>query len=220
MTNQGGGWVLIGAGRASNNDSGGWFGSNAESNTGYLVSSTYKTCPNNTIAKVSAEFVNYLMNGTASGWQNGNANNYLIINRISDATDGLGSIGNFGNGGVGDSVQGKITNDATFKWVQYIGGTTTDNSGLITGTGAFTRYSQNWLNGSITGATNAVNMVDNDWGGSNDWRRAFTWHWSGHGPWHGISAGSTVLGSGQGQSGGFTQGSEGHAIQYCHWFIR
>jgi hypothetical protein len=220
MTNLGGGWVLIGAGRASNNDGGGWFGSNAESNTGYLVSSTYKTCPNNTIAKVSSEFVNYLMNDTASGWQNGNANNYLVINRINDATDGLGSIANQGNSGFGDSVKGKITNTSQFLWVNHIGGTTTDQSGLITGTGAFTRYSQNWLNGSITGATNAANMVDNDWGGSNDWRRTFTWHWSGHGTWHGISSGSTVTGSGQGGNGGFTQGAEGHAIQYCHWFIR
>jgi hypothetical protein len=220
MTNQGGGWVLIGAGRASNNDGGGWFGSNAESNTNYLQLSTYKTCPNNTIAKVSSEFVNYLMNGTASGWQNGNANNYLIINRINDATDGMGSIANQGNGGFGDSMYAKITNDANFKWVQYIGGTTVNNSSLITGTGSFTRYTQNWLAGSTTGSPGAATTVDNDWGGSNDWRRWFTWHWSGHGDWHGISAGSSVTGSGQGGNGGFTNGGEGHAIQYCTWFIR
>jgi len=220
MTNQGGGWVLVGAGRASNDGNGGWFGSNAESNTGYLQSSTYKTCPNNTIAKVSSDFVNYLMNGTANGWQNGNSSNYLIINRINDATDGMGSIANQGNGGFGDSMYAKITNQSQFVWVNQIGETPTDQSGLVTGTGSFTRYSQNWLAGSTTGSPNAASTVDNDWGGSNDWRRWFTWHWSGHGSWHGISAGSTVTGSGQGGNGGFTNGSEGHAIQYCTWFAR
>ena len=216
MTNQGGGWVLIGAGRASNNDSGGWFGSNAESNTQFLTSSQYKACTNNTIAKVSSEFVNYLMNGTASGWQNGNANNYLIINRIHDATDGLGSIGNYGNNSVGDSVSLKITNQSQFVWINQIGRATAIDDQTVTGSGTVNRYTQNWLAGGAASWTNSNLNISP----TNDHTRWFSWHWNSHGAWHGISAGTNVAGSGSGGTGGFTNSNENHAIQYCHWFMR
>jgi len=223
MTNQGGGWVLIGAGRASNDNGGGWYGNNTGQNTSYLTSTAALTVPNNTIAKVSGDFVNCLMVGaTTGGWQNGKATNYLIMNRRHDATDGLGSIGNQGNGGTGDSFYLKITNQSTFTWVNQWGTSNQDNSpSAPTGTGDIIRYPNYWLAGSSTGRNSSGGQTfDNDNGGSNDWRRLFTWHWSGHGPWHGNSAGSTVTGSGQGGNGGFTNGSEGHAIQYSHVWAR
>ena len=101
---------------------------------------------------MSSEFVNYLMNGTANGWTNVNPNNALIVNRISNANDGYG--------GVGDSWKIKVTNDSD---VFVVGGLQTSSSVIqLTGTNNVGADSLNniWINaGSST--TNSYLIVGN-----------------------------------------------------------
>lgn len=202
MTNMGGGWVLIGKGRQSNDNAGGWFGTNNELSLSGLQQANAFSAG---ISKVSSSFVNFLMNGTASGWQNGNANNYLIANRISNATDGYS--------GIGDSATIKVTNQTTFAWVDQIGTTPTDG-GTNTGTGNMTAYTGIWAGGSARpGALTGASFRDNDFGSGNGTGRWFTWHWSGHGVHHGWSSGST-------ETRGFQNGSEAHAIQFVQLWAR
>lgn len=196
-----GGWVLIGKGRQSGDDSGGWFGTeNAISTTGLVSSNAFSAG----VSKVSSSFVNYLMNGTANGWQNSNANNYLVANRISNATDGYA--------GLGDSLYFKVTNNTQFKWVNQFGRSTpTDNSGAE-GTGTNKRYNGSWHSAGQYGNTEST-FADNYYGGPNSTNRSFTWHWSGHGSYHGWS-------SGNGETRGFQNGSESHAIQFVQLWAR
>jgi hypothetical protein len=200
MTNLGGGWVLIGKGRASTDNNSGWFGTNNElSVTGLQQANAFSAG----ISKVDQEFVNRLMNGTTSGWTNGNANNYMVVNRISNATDGFS--------GIGDSYYHKVTNQAQFNWVNQFGSTPTDQQ-PATGTGVNRRYAGIWLTGGQT-AGDASNFIDNDFGSNNGTARLFTWHWSGHGALHGWSSGSTEF---RGQQ----NGSEGHALQFVQLWAR
>jgi len=202
MTRLGGGWVLIGKGRQSSDNSSGWFGTENELSISELQS-VYAF--NAGISKVSGSFVNYLMNGTASGWQNGNANNYLVANRINNAFDGYS--------GIGDSATIKVTNETTFKWVNQIGTTPTD-SGTNSGTGNMTAYTSTWAGGSArSGAISSASFRDNDFGSGNGTGRWFTWHWSGHGAFHGWSSGST-------ETRGFVNSTEAHAIQFVQLWAR
>ena len=200
MTNLGGGWVLIGKGRASTDNSGGWFGTNSELSVSGLQQANAFAAG---ISKVDQEFVNRLMNGTTSGWTNGNANNYMVANRISNASDGYS--------GIGDSFYHKVTNQAQFAWVNQFGSTPTDQQ-PATGTGVNRRYAGTWLSGGQTSG-DASNFIDNDFASSNGTARLFTWHWSGHGPWHGWSSGST-------ENRGLQNGSEGHALQFVQLWAR
>ena len=200
MTNQGGGWVLIGKGRQSSNNSSGWFGTESElAVTGLRMLTAF----GNDISKVSSSFVNYLMNGTANGWQNANANNYLIVNRINNASDGYN--------GIGDSYYHKITNQTAFAWINQFGSTGVDSQ-TASGTGVNRRYAGTWLSGGQT-STDASGFNDNDFGSGNGTARLFTWHWSGHGAYHGWSTGSS-------DSRGFLNASEGHALQFVHLWAR
>jgi hypothetical protein len=202
MTSLGGGWVLIGKGRQSSDNSSGWFGTENELSISELQS-IYAF--NAGISKVSSSFVNYLMNGTANGWQNGNANNYLVANRINNAFDGYL--------GIGDSATIKVTNETAFKWVNQIGTTPTD-SGTNSGTRNMTAYTSMWAGGSArAGAISGASFRDNDFGSGNGTGRWFTWHWSGHGAFHGWSSGST-------ETRGFVNGAEAHAIQFVHLWAR
>jgi hypothetical protein len=199
--NQGGGWVLIGKGRHATPDNSGWFGTDAALSTSGLTSANAATAG---ISKVSASFINYLMNGTASGWQSGNANNYLIGNRIGNAADGLG--------GVGDSFYLKVTNSNTFTWINQFGRAAVgDSNTASTGTGTITRYSGSWLGGTNSGSSST--FIDNDFGSNNGSGRIFTWHWGSHGVFHGWSSGSTEL-------RGFQNTNEGHAIQFVQLWAR
>lgn len=200
--NLGGGWVLIGKGRQSNDDANGWFGTDSALSTGSLTSTGAFGAG---ISKVSASFVNYLMNFTTNGWQNGNSSNYLVANRISNATDGYS--------GIGDSATIKVTNETNFKWVNQIGNTPTD-AGTNTGTGDMTAYAGIWATGGArSGAFTGGSFRDNDFASGNGTGRWFTWHWSGHGSYHGWSSGST-------ESRGFQNGSEAHAIQFVQLWAR
>lgn len=202
MSNTGGGWVLIGKGRQSSDDSGGWFGTENELTVSGLLQENAFSAG---ISKVSSSFVNYLMNGTANGWKNFDGDNFLVANRISNATDGYS--------GIGDSATIKVTNETNFKWVNQIGTTPTD-SGTNTGTGNMTAYTSIWGGGSTrSGAITGASFRDNDFGSSNSTGRWFTWHWSGHGVYHGWS-------SGNGETRGFQNGSESHAIQFVQLWAR
>ena len=200
FTNAGGGWMLIGKGRQSNDYNGGWFGTEAAIDTTGLLQTN---AANAGISKVSSEFVNYLMNGTVNGWANPNPNNFLIANRLNNANDGYG--------GIGDSWKIKITNETSFKWINQFGSTGM-NAQSQTGYGEVERWDGTWLSGSRTYSWN--NMRINDMG-DNDGRRLFTWHWDGHGDYHGWSAGHNI-----GQSGGFLNGGEGHALQFVQLWAR
>jgi hypothetical protein len=200
MQNQGGGWVLIGKGRASTDNNSGWFGTNNElSVTGLQQANAFAAG----ISKVDQEFVNRLMNGTTSGWTNSNPRNYMVVNRISNATDGFS--------GIGDSYYHKVTNQAQFSWVNQFGSTPTDQQ-IASGTGVNQRYPSIWLAGAQT-AGNASSFIDNDFGSGNSTARLFTWHWSGHGALHGWSSGSSEF---RGQQAG----SEGHALQFVQLWAR
>lgn len=204
MTNLGGGWVLIGKGRQSSDNSNGWFGTENELSTSSLLSIASDAFSAG-ISKVSSTFVNYLMNGTANGWQNGNANNYLVANRISDAIDGYS--------GIGDSATIKVTNETAFKWVNQIGNTPTDG-GTNTGTGNMTAYPSIWGAGTARGgAITGASFRDNDFASGNGTGRWFTWHWSGHGVYHGWSSGST-------ETRGFQNSTEAHTIQFVQLWAR
>lgn len=200
MLNLGGGWVLIGKGRQSNDNNGGWFGTENELNVSGLMQENAFSAG---VSKVSSSFVNYLMNGTASGWQNANANNYLVVNRISNANDGYS--------GVGDSYYHKVTNQATFAWVNQFG-STPDNANSATGTGVNRRYASTWLSG-LQVSTDSSGFGDNDFGSGNGTGRLFTWHWTGHGAFHGWSSGNS-------EGRGFQNTTENHAIQFVQLWAR
>ena len=200
MTNQGGGWVLIGKGRASDDNNGGWFGTNNElSVTGLRQENAFAAG----ISKVDQEFVNRLMNESTSGWNNSNSRNYMVVNRISNATDGFS--------GIGDSFYHKVTNQAQFSWVNQFGSTPNDQQ-IASGTGVNRRFNSTWLGGGQYGSDGS-NFIDNYYGGGNDTNRLFTWHWTGHANLHGWSSGSTEF---RGQMAG----SEGHALQFVQLWAR
>jgi len=197
MDRAGGPWVLIGKGRQSNDASGGWFGTENELAVTGLLQENASSAG---ISKLSGEFVNYLMNGTANGWNNSNASNFLLVNRISTATDGYG--------GISDSLKFKVTNATQFKWVNQIGSATGTSPNAV---GDLWRYSQNWMLGQVQSVTN-VGLWD-QYFGCNCETRTFTWQWGGHGSYHGWSAGSSV-------SAGFMNGGEGHAIQFAQVWVK
>lgn len=206
MTNSGGGWVLVAKGRQVADDGAGWFGNNSDYNVSELQNAGTLLSP--TVAKVNGSFINYLMNGTASGWDNARSTNELLANRRSDCTDG--------RGGPNDSFRLKVLNQTTFTWNNQFGHSTpVDNPGsVVTGTGFVGRYTSLWKGGSLQGSVANAQMYDNDFGTpGNDVGRSFQWHWGQHGAYHGWSAGSTY-------GSGFVNGSEGHPIQYVQAFVR
>lgn len=208
-TNQGGGWVLIGKGRASTDDNGGWFGT--ENDVGDQTGLLQANYLSGGIHKVNSSFVNYLMNNTASGWNNNNANNYLIINRRSDATDGYG--------GISDSAKIKVLSDSTFKWIRQFGRADTAGS-AGDATGYISRHPSYWLGGGTTYYYNNSQFIIDTLSGTpdsgsvaNDATRYFQWHWGSHGSYHGWSAGSSI-------TSGLQNASEGHALQFVHVWAR
>ena len=200
MTNLRGGWVLIGKGRQSSDNSGGWFGTENElSVSGLLQENAFSTG----VSKVSSSFVNFLMSGTANGWKNFDGDNYLVVNRISNATDGYS--------GIGDSFYHKITNQSAFAWVNQFGSTPVDAQ-PATGTGVNRRFPSIWLGGAQT-STDVSGFIDNDFASGNGTARLFTWHWSGHGAFHGWSSGNS-------EGRGFQNTTENHAIQFVQLWAR
>ncbi|MEY3267189.1 MAG: hypothetical protein RJA15_1635, partial [Actinomycetota bacterium] len=189
-------YVLIGKGRQSNAASGGWFGTDSELATDGLLQENASAAG---ISKLSAEFVNFLMNGTADGWTNSDAANYLVANRIATATDGYE--------GIGDSFKLKVTSSTRFAWVNQFGSA----GGYPSGSGEIARYSTQWMTGTSDGTVTG-GLGDNGFG-CNCTNRLFTWQWGGHGLYHGWS-------SGVGETRGFVESNEQHAIQFVQLWLR
>ena len=123
-----------------------------------------------------------------------------------------------------------------FNWSDFNANNTVDNSATGNTDGAtsvnVSRYAGRMLTGGLTSNPGSISSwADNDYGGANDWRRLFTWSWSGH-----SGAGSGGPG-GTGQYNGFSTGSEhhypgfnaqgtnqvngeGHALQFVNIFVR
>ena len=152
------------------------------------------------------------MNGTANGWTNSIDRNTLMVNRISDATDGYTNASNVFVpwGGLGDSFSLKVDTATQFKWIDQFGSTISERRPAMTN-GYLKRYSGTWWTGSLTNS-NYTKLDDNF---DNNERRLFTWQWNGHSGYHGWSAGQTV-----GAGKGFMAGNEGHAIQFVQLWAR
>lgn len=191
-------YVLIGKGRQSNDVSGGWFGTDSELATDGLLQENASSAG---ISKLSAEFVNFLMNGTADGWTNSDAENYLVVNRIATATDGYE--------GIGDSFKLKVTSSTQFAWVNQFGSANLD--GFPLGSGELTRYSTQWMTGTNDGTSNG--QLGDTWFGCNCAPRLFTFQWAGHGSYHGWSSGDQ-------EARGFVNTDERHAIQFVQLWLR
>jgi hypothetical protein len=112
---------------------------------------------------------------------------------------------------VGDSWKIKITNETAFKWIDQFGSAGM-NAQSQTGYGKVERWDNSWLSGNRNYIWDNIRINDM---GDNDGRRLFTWHWDGHGAYHGWSAGHNI-----GQSGGFLNGNEGHALQFVQLWAR
>jgi hypothetical protein len=165
-------YVLIGKGRQSNERNGGWFGTDSElAVDGLREENAYSAG----ISKLSAEFVNYLMNGTANGWTNNDPKNYMVANRIANARDGYE--------GVGDSFKIKVTSSNRFTWIGQFGAAT----GSTNGFGSIIRYPSEWMVGAEFGSSTTFN--DNYFGSCDCGSRLFMFQWDGHGDYHGWSAG-------------------------------
>jgi hypothetical protein len=189
-------YVLIGKGRQSNEINGGWFGTDLELAVGGLLQENASAAG---ISKLSGEFVNYLMNNTADGWDNSDVQNFMVANRIDTATDGYG--------GAGDSFKIKVTSSTRFTWVDQFGSA----NGGPNGSGEITRYLTQWMTGTQMGPY-ARGLSDNYFD-CNCTSRLFTWQWGGHGSYHGWS-------SGQSEWRGFVNAGEGHAIQFVQLWMR
>ena len=199
----GGGWVLIGKGRQSNDVTGGWFGTDSSLATSGLKKENAFGAG---ISKLSADFVNRLMNGTSNGWDNTKSSNFVVANRISNALDGYG--------GIGDSWKIKVKSSSAFTWINQLGTSTLDYRQIQT-TGDISRYASTWMTGSETLSRTGVNIQDTmDFDGKDNQERLFTWLWNSHGGYHGWAAGATV-----GSSSGFSVGGS-HAFQFVQLWAR
>ena len=201
VAKDGGGWVLIGKGRQSNDNGGGWFGTDASLATAGLQKANAFDAG---ISKLSADFVNKLMNGTSSGWDATKSSNYLVANRINDALDGYG--------GVGDSWKIKVTSATAFSWIDQLGSTSLWYGQMGT-TADIVRYPSTWMGGTATLTRTSARIQDTmDLDGQNNEQRLFTWKWDGLGGNHGWAAGSGV-------TAGFHTGNT-HAIQFVQLWAR
>jgi hypothetical protein len=145
------------------------------------------------------------MNGTANGWDNAKSTNYMLVNRIANAEDGLG--------GVGDSLAMKVTSSTSFAWVNQFGSATLGYNDWDA-IGNISRYSSTWLTGNKTYEITSVKLRDTLYqGGENNAERLFTWFWDGHSGYHGWSAGQYV-------TTGFTGSAGDHAIQFVQLWAR
>ena len=161
----------------------GAWGSANDYNTSELVSATYQT---QSVAKVSSNFVNALMGGS---W---NTNMRFLINRTE----------------VGDSFRMAVGGNRAFAWYDF-NNDVQDNQ--ISFTGDLWRYTGHWWSGSNSHSASNTNI--SDYLTSNGTERIFSWRWSGHSPWRGWSAGSSV-------TTGFQAASEAHAIQTVQIYVK
>jgi len=194
MTNQGGGWVLVGCGRqGASNGIAWWNNAGGGSYSTGLVSANLSS---NTVAYMPRDWIRALCEGYT--W---NSMSGLLVNRTV----------------AGDSFFLR-TSTSNFNWSDF-GGTVDTQPGFAV-TLSYSRYAGTWL--SSTNTYNFTNQYWSDTlnsspGVANDVTRLFTWNWSGHSTvgvqYSGWSAGSSF-------TTGFQAGAEGHAIQQVNVFIK
>jgi hypothetical protein len=180
----------------NNNQGGGWvligkgrqenvgaWASPNDYNTSELVSST---STNTTVAKLNNNFINALIGGS---WSN---NMQFLMNRTE----------------VGDSFRFSVPNNRVFAWYDFNNDVQDSQISFV---GDLSRYTGHWWSGSNSYSVSNVNI--SDYGNDNGTGRTFSWRWSGHSPWRGWSAGSSV-------TTGFQVGSEAHAIQTVQIYVK
>jgi hypothetical protein len=191
MTNQGGGWMLAGAGREGIYATAWW--NNGGAGNYY---------ENLTQANLAVTTPRYLPAAAVRGICGGNTWNEveMIVNRTV----------------LGDSFSFK-TNASMFAWSSFNPGLV--NTGSAAQSTAqhnltFARYASPWLAGSAAYTyTNAYWVDTINAGAANDINRSFTWPWGSHGGYSGWSAGASI-------TTGFQYTTEGHAIQQVNIFVR
>jgi hypothetical protein len=195
MTNQGGGWVLVGRGQqGASNGIAWWNDAGAGSYSTALIAANLSST---TVAYMPTYWVRALVGGNT--WNNMGG---MICNRTL----------------LGDSFYFQTTT-SQFRWSSFGGATDTQPGQTITMT--YGRYTGQWL--ASTNSYNFTNQYWTDTLSAgapvaNDATRLFTWSWSGHSAggvqYSGWSAGASVT------TPGFTAGAEGHAIQQVNVFVK
>lgn len=194
MTNQGGGWVLVGCGReGASNGVAWWNDAGGGSFSTNLVSANLNS---NTVAYLPTSWIRAMVKGYS--W---NAMSGMLVNRTI----------------AGDSFLFR-TSTSNFTWSSFGGAVDTQPSTAITM--SYSRFVGQWL--SSTNSYNFTNNFWGDTisAGSpvaNDVTRSFTWTWSGHSAggiqYSGWSAGSSF-------TNGFQAGVEGHSLQHVNVFVK
>ena len=191
MTNQGGGWMLVGAGREGLNATAWWNNGGA--------GNYYETL---TQANSAVTTPRYLPAAAVRGMCGGNTWNEveMIVNRTV----------------LGDSFSFN-TNASIFAWSSFNPGVV--NTGSAAQSTAqhnltYSRYASPWLAGSAVYTFTNAFWVDTLYSGvANDINRSFTWSWGSHGGYSGWSAGASI-------TTGFQYTTEGYAIQQVNIFVR
>jgi hypothetical protein len=215
LDEQGGGWMLVASGREGRQDDGGprdWWRDAGDSGgafaTGLRMANMGISSFNNerNSGVIGAQTDNFNPRYMPVAWIRaacgGNTWNEIemIINRVE----------------IGDSFYYR-SSASNFNWSDF-------ESSPAPISLASSRYNELWLNGSNTGNQNGVNWTDNDYGGSNDTFRNFTWTWSGHSnptQYTGWSSGSARHWPGFTANGTYnSKGGEGHSLQAVHCFVR
>lgn len=108
---------------------------------------------------------------------------------------------------IGDSFYIQGTTSATFTWSVF-------NASPSSVAATLQRYTSNWKAGSLSyTATNTTGWTDQSPLG-NDCSRIFTWTWSSHGGYQGVSAGSSCT-----TSGTFQYSTEQHNIDLASFYV-
>lgn len=190
MTNQGGGWVLVGCGMQGASNGVAWWDDNGGGT--YSTQLVAANLGSATVNYMPRDWIRALVRG--STW---NSMGGMICNRTQ----------------LGDSFYFRTASN-TFNWSDFLNSPASYSLtyGRYTGQWLSSTNSYNYTNTSWTDTLNNGAPV------ANDQTRLFTWNWSGHSAggvqYSGWSAGSTV------SSPGFTAGGEGHAIQQVNVFVK
>lgn len=200
LTNQGGGWMLVGSGREGRQDNPASFRSwwldagNGTYDTELKSVNLADNTANRNPRYMPAAWIRATCGG--STWNEVE----MIINRVANPQ----SFYYRSSGG-------------TFTWSQFNPGGGVDSGTTSTHSLIVTGYSGTWLSGSASTTINNTTWTDYFPAG-NDSTRNFSWSWSGHRAtvgqgYYGFSAGAS-------NTNGFQITSEGHAIQMVNIFVR
>lgn len=200
MTNQGGGWMLVGAGREGREDNNASFRSwwldagNGTYSTELKAANLTDTVANRNPRYMPAAWVQAAAGGAT--WNDVE----LLVNRVSTV----------------ESFYYR-TGTGNFAWSQFNPGGGVDSGTTASSSISVTGYSLNWRGGTASTTVTGATWPDYFPAG-NDGSRNFTWTWSGHRAT--VGQGYQGWSSGSSTTTGFQVGSEGHAIQMVNIFVR